>query len=306
MSILIIELVLCIVFALLLYQCCAKRASTMDGDADDLESFRQRMGMARESTEEGSSPEAIAARKELIHKNLFSRQIQREESVKELAQLLAISRGRATEMDEEMGSGATRNETSADSSSPIQGEDAFSSEIPSGGDMLPTPSAPPLTTQTDNIAIAIATADTNSLERRPENATRTTTAAASPEEGGFIRNLWKGFSQSEQPPPQSQEAATASPQCQLHQQHKLECSICLDEYKSNDTISWAKDGGDPPSAPVALANNSGVAPGCDHIYHQGCLVSWLENHDDCPLCRRKLVHEDADVRFSGAGWELGQ
>ena len=282
----------------------------MDGDGDDLESFRQRMGMVRESNEEGTSPEAIAARKELIHKNLFSRQIQREESVKELAQLLAISRGRnTTEMDEEMGSDAPspRNETSEDSSSPIQeGEDNFSSEIPPGGDVLPKPSAPPLT-QPDNIAIAIAaTADTNSLERRSENAT-TAAAAATPEEGGFIRNLWKGITHGEQPSSQSQVTATTTPQCQLHQQHKLECSICLDEYKPNDTISWAKDGGDPPSASVALtANNSGVASGCEHIFHQGCLVSWLEQHDDCPLCRRKLVHEDADVRFSGAGWELGQ
>mmetsp|Transcript_9267 Transcript_9267/g.15819 ORF Transcript_9267/g.15819 Transcript_9267/m.15819 type:complete len:307 (-) Transcript_9267:1068-1988(-) len=306
MALLIIELVLCIVFALLLYQCCAKRATAMDGDGDDLESFRQRMGTTRESTEEGNRPEAIAARKELIHKNLFSRQIQREESVKELAQLLAISRGRATEMDEEMGSGALGNETFEDSSAPIKGEDNFSSEIPPGGD-APTPSAPPLT-QTDNIASAIYTpADTNNtLERRPENATAETTATTTPDEGGFIRNLWKGLTQTEQPPPQSQAPATSTPQCQLHQQHKLECSICLDEYTPNDTISWAKDGGDPPSASVALTNTSGAASGCDHIFHQGCLVSWLEHHDDCPLCRRKLVHEDADVRFSGAGWELGQ
>lgn len=300
MSLLIIELVLCVVFALLLYQCCAKRATAGDDDADDLESFRQRMGSTRESqAEDNNSPEAVAARKELIDKNLFSRKIQREESVKELAQLLAISRGRGvTETDEEMGGCApSSNETSKNSSAPIKGEDNFSlEEVPLGGDdVVPTPSAPPLVTQTDNIASAIYTpANRNSsIEQRPQTgatAISETTATTVPE-GGFIRNLWKGLTHIDQPPHQSQESAT-TPQCQLHQ-HKLECSICLDEYKPNDTISWAKDGGDAPSA-----YSGATASGCDHIFHHGCLESWLEHHDDCPLCRRKLVHEDADVRFS--------
>ena len=30
-------------------------------------------------------------------------------------------------------------------------------------------------------------------------------------------------------------------------------------------------------------------------------MSWLERHDDCPLCRRKVVHANAEVRF--AGWD---
>lgn len=301
MPTLIVELILCVVLALLIYQCCSKRSTRADGyrEGEDLDSFRQRIG-SNEPTEERIDSEAIAARKVLINKNLFSRQIQREESVKELAQILAISRGRATEMDEEMGSGAPNEETPDDTSAPISGEDNFSLEVPSGGN-TPTPSAPPLS-QTDNIAIAITQADS---ERQSESASAERTASTS-EEGGFIRNLWRGLSQNEQPPPQSQEPTNTSPKCQLHQQHKLECSICLDEYKPNDTISWAKDGGDPPSASLALTNNSGAPSGCDHIFHQGCLVSWLELHDDCPLCRRKLVHEDADVRFSGAGWEMGQ
>lgn len=305
MPTLIVELILCAVLALLIYQCCSKRSTTAGGygentAGEDLESFRHRMG-TRESTEEGTNSEVIAARKVLIHKNLFSREIQREESVKELAQILAISRGRATEMDEEMGSGAPNDEASVDSSAAIKGEDNFSSEVPSGGD-TPTPSAPPLT-QTDNVAFAITRDDS---ERRPESAPSSERIASTLEEGGFVRYLWKGLTQSEQPPPQSQEPTNTSSKCQLHQQHKLECSICLDEYKPNDTISWAKDGGDPASVSLALTSNNGAASGCDHIFHQGCIVSWLEHHDDCPLCRRKLVHEDADVRFSGAGWEIGQ
>jgi len=258
--------------------------------------------MGASSTEEGTNSEVIAARKLLIHKNLFSREIQREESVKELAQILAISRGRATEMDEEMGNGAPNDEISDDTSAPIREEDNVSSEVPADGD-TPTPSAPSLT-QTDNIAIAITQAD--SERQRSVSASERSASTLTLEEGGFVRNLWKGLTQTEQPPPQSQEPTNTSSKCQLHQQHKLECSICLDEYKPNDTISWAKDGGDPASVSLALTDSSGAVSGCDHIFHQGCLVSWLEHHDDCPLCRRKLVHEDADVRFSGAGWEIGQ
>ena len=28
--------------------------------------------------------------------------------------------------------------------------------------------------------------------------------------------------------------------------HKMECSICLENFVSNDLVAWAKDGGDPP------------------------------------------------------------
>ena len=286
----------------------------MENGAEDLESFRRRIGVTaireRENASEDVSPEAIAARKELIHKNLFSRKIKREESVKELAELLAISRGRVSDdTDEEMGQVHINDETTEDSSAPLQ-EASSSEDSPSD---VPEPSAPPLT-ETDNIATAIFsspdrsnTDTTNPLETKPENSetapAESSTTATAPREGSFIMNLLKGLSNHDLPP-QSQEQ-TAAPQCQSHR-CKLECAICLEVYKPNDTIAWAKDGGDPPSASVALTNNGGPTSGCDHIFHEGCLVSWLEHHDDCPLCRRKLIHEDADVRFSGAGWELGQ
>eukprot|EP00804_Cyclotella_cryptica_P013595 CCRYP_012938-RA/>CCRYP_012938-RA protein AED:0.45 eAED:0.45 QI:0/-1/0/1/-1/0/1/0/45 len=31
---------------------------------------------------------------------------------------------------------------------------------------------------------------------------------------------------------------------------------------------------------------------CFHVFHEGCLVSWLHWHDDCPLCRRVIVGAD--------------
>jgi hypothetical protein len=52
---------------------------------------------------------------------------------------------------------------------------------------------------------------------------------------------------------------------------KPECSICLDGYKTGETICWSK-------------TNE-----CDHIFHQGCIVAWMVDNDVCPLCRTNLM-----------------
>lgn len=57
---------------------------------------------------------------------------------------------------------------------------------------------------------------------------------------------------------------------------KNECSICLDPYVANETVCWAKN------------------DDCDHIFHQDCIVQWLVDHDDCPLCRTNLLVYDDD------------
>jgi len=66
--------------------------------------------------------------------------------------------------------------------------------------------------------------------------------------------------------------------------NKAECSICLMEYSADETISWSKE------------------EGCDHVYHQKCIVGWLSTakrdgtlHDSCPLCRTKLVTTETNV-----------
>lgn len=43
------------------------------------------------------------------------------------------------------------------------------------------------------------------------------------------------------------------------------CTICLDEFKVNDFVT--------------------ILP-CKHIYHQKCIFSWFDTHNDCPLCKR--------------------
>lgn len=53
-----------------------------------------------------------------------------------------------------------------------------------------------------------------------------------------------------------------------------ECCICLEGYHPGETIC------------VALTTK------CNHIFHQHCVVEWLQTHDKCPLCRIDLMNED--------------
>ncbi|KAI8620744.1 hypothetical protein BC830DRAFT_1097358 [Chytriomyces sp. MP71] len=46
-----------------------------------------------------------------------------------------------------------------------------------------------------------------------------------------------------------------------------ECAICLEIWKNGDVIKKLK---------------------CGHSYHENCLVLWLDEHDQCPMCRYKL------------------
>ena len=49
------------------------------------------------------------------------------------------------------------------------------------------------------------------------------------------------------------------------------CPICFEEYKSEED--------------VALSRNQE----CHHIYHVDCIVQWLVNNDECPMCRCKYL-----------------
>ncbi|XVE55334.1 hypothetical protein DITRI_Ditri03aG0150400 [Diplodiscus trichospermus] len=48
---------------------------------------------------------------------------------------------------------------------------------------------------------------------------------------------------------------------------KKECSICLDEFLEGEEVA---------SMP------------CGHVYHDGCIVKWLETSHLCPLCRYQM------------------
>ena len=54
-------------------------------------------------------------------------------------------------------------------------------------------------------------------------------------------------------------------------QEELCCPICLEEYD----------------------NESAFALPCGHMYHADCIERWLENKDECPVCRTP-ARENAD------------
>ena len=46
------------------------------------------------------------------------------------------------------------------------------------------------------------------------------------------------------------------------------CTICLDNFRDSDEIRKIK---------------------CRHLFHKMCIERWLENGNDCPLCKTKLI-----------------
>ena len=46
------------------------------------------------------------------------------------------------------------------------------------------------------------------------------------------------------------------------------CSVCLEDFKDGDTIKKLN---------------------CNHIFHKDCLQPWLNEHDNCPMCRQNII-----------------
>jgi hypothetical protein len=49
------------------------------------------------------------------------------------------------------------------------------------------------------------------------------------------------------------------------------CTICCEDYESGDDIVWSKN------------------RKCKHAFHTECIIQWLMDHDDCPMCRNKYL-----------------
>nr|XP_018676083.1 PREDICTED: RING-H2 finger protein ATL64-like [Musa acuminata subsp. malaccensis] len=49
---------------------------------------------------------------------------------------------------------------------------------------------------------------------------------------------------------------------------KLECSVCLAEFKQ--------------------AERGRLLPRCNHRFHADCIDTWLQSHSTCPICRSAI------------------
>ena len=48
---------------------------------------------------------------------------------------------------------------------------------------------------------------------------------------------------------------------------KKNCIICLEDFRIDDEVIFLP---------------------CLHIFHRDCIIEWLKNHDDCPVCKNKV------------------
>jgi len=54
------------------------------------------------------------------------------------------------------------------------------------------------------------------------------------------------------------------------------CKLCLESYKVGDVVARSK-------------YSKLIKGGCPHWFHKDCILKWLEEYDECPLCRVHLI-----------------
>ncbi|XP_016981881.1 E3 ubiquitin-protein ligase Iruka [Drosophila rhopaloa] len=94
------------------------------------------------------------------------------------------------------------------------------------------------------------------------------------------------------PPPLSAQRINEIPNVQISAEEvdrKIQCSICWDDFKIDETVRKLP---------------------CSHLYHENCIVPWLNLHSTCPICRKSLADEGSDaddefVMLDEFGPELG-
>ena len=88
--------------------------------------------------------------------------------------------------------------------------------------------------------------------------------------------------------------------CHNHHREEDCCSICLEPYRVGDTVARLKRTGTTMTATATTTATTDAASDgdgcttkscCNHWFHKDCILEWLQNHDDCPLCRVDMIHK---------------
>ncbi|XP_013860017.1 E3 ubiquitin-protein ligase RNF126 [Austrofundulus limnaeus] len=72
------------------------------------------------------------------------------------------------------------------------------------------------------------------------------------------------------PPPADRDKIKNLPSVQITDEHvasALECPVCKEDYSIGENVRQLP---------------------CNHMFHNDCIVPWLEQHDTCPVCRKSL------------------
>ncbi|XP_044125586.1 E3 ubiquitin-protein ligase RNF126 [Bufo gargarizans] len=83
------------------------------------------------------------------------------------------------------------------------------------------------------------------------------------------------------PPPADNEKIQALPTVQITDEHVgsgLECPVCKEDYTVGENVRQLP---------------------CNHLFHNNCIIPWLEQHDTCPVCRKSLSGQNTATNPPG-------
>uniref|UniRef100_A0A1Q3F6B0 RING-type E3 ubiquitin transferase n=1 Tax=Culex tarsalis TaxID=7177 RepID=A0A1Q3F6B0_CULTA len=75
------------------------------------------------------------------------------------------------------------------------------------------------------------------------------------------------------PPPLEKEKIAEIPKVTISAEQvdmKLQCSVCWEDFQQDEVVRKLT---------------------CAHVYHETCIIPWLELHGTCPICRKSLAPE---------------
>lgn len=83
------------------------------------------------------------------------------------------------------------------------------------------------------------------------------------------------------PPPADMEKIQALPTIIITEEHVgsgLECPVCKEDYTVGENVRQLP---------------------CNHLFHNDCIIPWLEQHDTCPVCRKSLSGQNTATNPPG-------
>lgn len=82
-------------------------------------------------------------------------------------------------------------------------------------------------------------------------------------------------------PPAKKEAVEAIPTVTIKEQEKaVQCSVCLDDFEVGNEVKEMP---------------------CKHMFHDKCIIPWLELHSSCPVCRYELPSDETKLNQEREG-----